>query len=131
MFLDVVGPLPVTERGNKYILTFQCDLSKFSCAITIPDQEANTIAQAFVENIACIFGAPQIIVTDQGANFMSSVFKETCKLLRIDKINTCAFRPQSNGALERSHRTLGEYLRNFVEGSQELGYMDTVCHVLL
>ncbi|KAG5863952.1 hypothetical protein JTB14_001127 [Gonioctena quinquepunctata] len=118
-FLNVVGPLPVTERGNGYISTFQCDLSKFSCAITIPNQEANTIARAFDENIVCIIGTPQIIVTDQGANLMSSVFKETCKLLRIDKINTCTFRPQSNGALERSHLTLGEYLRNFVEGSQD------------
>jgi hypothetical protein len=26
-YLDVVGPLPVTQEGNKYISTFQDDLS--------------------------------------------------------------------------------------------------------
>jgi hypothetical protein len=33
---DIVGPLPETEKGNKYILTFQDDLSKLVTAIPIP-----------------------------------------------------------------------------------------------
>jgi hypothetical protein len=35
-FLDIVGPLPETTKGSKYILTFQDDLSKFVNAIPIP-----------------------------------------------------------------------------------------------
>lgn len=42
--------------------------------------------------------------------------KRMCKLLQIEKIQTSAYHPQSNGALERSHRTLAEYLRNFTNG---------------
>ena len=37
-----------------------------------------------------------------------------CKLLRIKKIQTTAFHPQSNGSLERSHMVLTEYLRHYV-----------------
>ncbi|KAL4136005.1 hypothetical protein QTP88_007579 [Uroleucon formosanum] len=50
--------------------------------------------------------------------FLSRVLAETCKLLKIKKCNTSPYHPQANGALERSHRTLGEYLRHFVNKDQ-------------
>ena len=114
IFLDIVGPLPSTHKNNKYILTMQCDLTKFSIAIPLPDQEAETVANAFVHNFICVFGSPSIL-TDQGTNFMGKLYKHICKLLRIQKINSSAYHPQTNGALERSHKTIIEYLRNYVE----------------
>jgi transposase InsO family protein len=60
------------------------------------------------------FGAPAQILTDQGSNFLSDLFKNTCKLLKLEKIQTTAFHPESNGSLERSHRVLAEYLRHYV-----------------
>lgn len=53
---------------------------------------------------------------------MSDIFKSMCKLLKIKKINTTAYHPQSNGALERSHKTLVEYLRNFTNLDQSNWY---------
>ena len=117
-FLDIVGPLVLTENGNKYMLTFQDDLTKFSEAIAIPNQEAITVAKAFVTNIICKHGIPETLLTDQGTNFLSNIFKNVCKLLKIKKIQTTAYHPQSNGALERSHRTLSEYLRHFINSQQ-------------
>lgn len=115
-FLDIVGPMKETRSGCKYILTCQDDLSKFSVAIPLENQEVDTIARAFVKYFMCSYGTPDIILTDQGSNFKSDLFKRICKLLKIDKIQTSAYHPQSNGALEWSHRTLGEYLRNFTNG---------------
>ena len=43
--LDTVGPMTETKSGNKYILTFQDDLSKFIVAIPIPQQDAETIVK--------------------------------------------------------------------------------------
>lgn len=40
---------------------------------------------------------------------------ENCKLLKINKHHTSPYHTQANGALERSHRTLGKYLRHFVD----------------
>ena len=116
--MDVVGPLPVTHRGNRYLLTFQDELSKFTIAVPIEKQDAVTIAKVFVENMVLKFGVPQTLLTDQGANFLSEMFRNTCKLLKIKKMQTTAFHPQSNGALERSHRTLTEYLRHFIAEDQ-------------
>jgi len=49
--LDIVGPLTIIIQGNKYLLTFQDSLTKFSKATTIPNQEANTISKEFVTKI--------------------------------------------------------------------------------
>jgi transposase InsO family protein len=117
-YLDVVGPLPVTLQGNKYILTFQDDLSRYVVAIPLEKQDAETIARAFVEKIVLLYGTPQILQTDQGANFMSEMFRNTCNLLKIKKIQSTAFHPESQGGIERSHRVLAEYLRHYVSEDQ-------------
>ena len=117
-YLDVVGPLPVSQEGNKYILTFQDDLSKYVVAVPIRQQDADTVARAFVEKIVLTYGTPRILQTDQGANFVSEMFRNTCKLLRIKKIQSTAFHPESQGSIERSHRVLAEYLRHYVNEDQ-------------
>lgn len=116
IFLDIVGPISSSLSNNRFILTIQDDLSKYSMGIPIPNQEVVTIAQVFVERFICMFGAPDMILTDQGSNFMAQLMKEICKFLKIKKLSTSAYHPQSDGALERSHRTLGEYLRIYTNG---------------
>ena len=49
--MDIVGPLTQTCEGNKYLLTFQDELSKYTLAIPIPQQDASTVARVFVEKI--------------------------------------------------------------------------------
>lgn len=117
--LDIVGPLPLTPNGNKYLLTFQDDLTKFVGAIPIPTQEADIIVRAFTEKIVLQYGIPKTILTDQGANFLSDLLKGVSKLLGIKKLQTTAYHPESNGALERSHSTFKEYLRNYINPQRD------------
>jgi hypothetical protein len=116
--LDIVGPLPETQAGNKYILTFQYELSKFLIATPIARQDAETVSKEFVKHVILRVGIPRRLLTDQGSNFLSELFRNTCKLLRIQKLQTIPFHPESNGSLERSHRVLKEYLRHYVEKDQ-------------
>lgn len=111
VFLDLVGPLESDYFGNKYILTVQCDLSKFVEAYPLCDKETVTVAKSFVNNFILRYGIPSEIMTDQGKEFMSSVFRETCKILNITKLNSTAYHHESIGALENSHKHLGAYLR--------------------
>ena len=60
--------------GNKCVLTFQDDLSKFIVAVPFPQQDAETIAKEFVLNMVLKFGAPAQILTDPGSNFVSDLF---------------------------------------------------------
>ena len=82
--LDIVGPLSQTLEGNKCVLTFQDELSKFTLAIPIKQQDAVTIAKAFVDVLK--FGIPQMILTDQGSDFMSEVFTNICKRWKINTL---------------------------------------------
>ena len=49
---------------------------------------------------------------------MSEVFRNTCNLLKIKKIQSTAFHPESQGSIERSHCVLAEYLRHYVSKDQ-------------
>jgi hypothetical protein len=42
---------------------------------------------------------------------MSELFTQVTRVLKIKKLNSAAYHPQTNGALERSHGTLKDYLR--------------------
>jgi transposase InsO family protein len=112
--VDVVGPISPSQEGNRYILTVQDDLSKFLIAVPLREQTAEEIAKAFVENVVLIYGLPQVVLSDCGANFLSETFKNMCKLLGIRKIQSTSFRPQTQGSLERTHRSLMEYIRSYV-----------------
>lgn len=115
--IDIVGPLTLTENGNKYILTMQDDLTKYSYAKSIPNHEALTIADKLVEFMT-LFGIPESILSDQGSDFCSEVIKELNRLFKIKHIFSSPYHPQTNGALERSHQTLKEYLKHYINESQ-------------
>lgn len=104
--LDIVGPLQPTTNGFRYILSCQDNLSKYILAFPLKTETAEEISQILVKSIILIFGIPTIILTDQGTNFCSELFNRVCKLLKIEKIHNSAYRPESNGALERAHASL-------------------------
>lgn len=79
----------------------------------LKDQTVDEVTEAFVSKLILVYGIPQDIVTVQGTNFVSNLFKRICDLFKIEKLNTAAYRPQSIGALERTHKTLITYLRCF------------------
>jgi hypothetical protein len=118
MLLGLGGPPPVTLSGNEYVLTFQDDLSKYVVAVPMDRHDAETVAMAFVERIVLQYGTLQVIQTEQGANFMREVLKNTCCLLKIKKIQSTAFHPESQSSIERSHRILAEFLRHYVNEDQ-------------
>jgi len=77
--LDIVGPLAQTFEGNKYLLTFQDELSKYTVAVPIQHQDAMTVARVFVQEIVLKFEIPQVLLTDKGSNFLSDLFANVCK----------------------------------------------------
>jgi transposase InsO family protein len=116
--LDISGPWPLSESGNKYILVVTDHLTRWSEAYHIPDQEAKTIAETFVTQFVARFGSPRLVHTDQGRNFEARLFKEMCNLLGIKKTHTMPFRPQSNGIVERMNKTIGSLITAFISENQ-------------
>jgi len=104
--LDILGPLPETERGNIYVLVIADYFTKWVEILPLPDQTAETVAKAFTEEFVCRFGAPHEVHSDQGRNFESRVFAETLRLLGTSKTRTTPYNPKSDGMVERFNRTL-------------------------
>jgi len=104
--MDILGPLPETERGHKYILVIADYFTKWTEAFPMHDMEAQTVAKLFVHHFVCRFGAPDYLHTDQGSNFESILMAEICRLLGILKTRTTPYHPQSDGLVERFNRTL-------------------------
>ena len=117
--IDILGPLPVTEAGNKYILIAADYFTKWVEAFSLPNQEARTIADVLVKEFVCRFGVPLSIHSDQGRNFESALFAEICHLMGIKKTRTTPYHPQSDGMVERFNRTLEMELSKFAEHQQK------------
>lgn len=106
-----VMELPVTTRGNGYIVVFQDLFTKWPMVFPTSDQKAECIARLLVEEVVPCFGVPDALLSDRGTNLLSFLMKDICKMLGIEKLNTTASHPQCNGAVERFNRTLKSMLK--------------------
>lgn len=108
--VDILGPFPTTEAGNRYILVAMDYFTKWPEAYAVPDQTATTAAQRLVEDMFSRFGVPEELHSDQGRNFESRLFAEVCQRLGVRKTRTTPLHPQSDGLVERFNRTLATQL---------------------
>lgn len=119
VFLDLVGPISNDSNDYKYILTLQCDLSKYVEAYPITSKDSVTVATAFVNNFILRYGIPREIITDKGTEFISTIMQDVCKLLNISHLQSTAYHHQTIGALENSHKNLISYLRIMTNNNSE------------
>jgi len=109
--LDLVGPLPVTEKGNRYLVTAIDRTTRWPEAVPVKDIETDTVIEAVVSSWISRFGVPVRITTDRGPQFTSTKWSSWCEELGVSHTKTTAFHPQSNGLVERLHRQIKEGLR--------------------
>ena len=116
--MDIMGPLPESSNGYHYVLTIQDLLTKYLIAIPLKHAGAIDVADAFVKQYICVFGAPRALLTDQGSHFLNALMRTIARKFRIKHYKTTAYRPQSNGSIERSHHVIWEYLKQFVSQNE-------------
>ena len=117
--VDVLGPLPTTWSGNRYIVCFIDYLTKWPEIFAVPNMEAVTIARLITDEIIPRHGAPRTLLSDRGTNFLSTLVREVCNLYSIKKLNTSAYNPQCDGLVERLNSSLCQTLSMFVSKNQK------------
>ena len=106
---------PKSYLGNKYAVVFMDYLTKWPEVFPTKDQSALTIAHLLVEQIVSRHGVPSEVLSDRGTSFLSKLMQELYDLLGTHKISTTAYHPQTDGLVEKFHRTLSDMLAKTVE----------------
>jgi len=111
--LDFVGPLPPTLNDNRHILSIRDRGSGMYWGTPSKTPTALETAKILWSTWIARYGVPIQIITDQGSAFVSELFANLTKLMGIKVAHTTSYHPQSNGLVERDHRTLKAYLKAF------------------
>ena len=112
--IDITGPHPTSSAGHRYILTAIDYFTRWVEAFPMRNQEAKTVAKLLVDQVFSRYGVPMQIISDQGANFESTLFSRLCELLGVDKLRTTPYKARTNGLIERWHRVLNTILGKVV-----------------
>ena len=98
---DLVGPLPVTPDGFRYLLVIVEGLSRFSELVPLKTQRADELAEQIYAHIFCRYGSPISILSDLGKNLTSRVMDCLCKTFKVKHLFTSSYNPSANGQNER------------------------------
>ncbi len=111
LHVDLVGPLQYSNNFN-YIFTIIDRTFKWMKAIPLSETSAAACAKALTFTWISRFGVPETITSDCGPQFTSNLWLQLCEMLNNTHKQTTAYRPESNGAVERLHRRLKDALRS-------------------
>ncbi|UYV66317.1 hypothetical protein LAZ67_4001317 [Cordylochernes scorpioides] len=124
--IDLIGALP-PSNGNIYCLTCIDRYTSWMEVVPLPDMKSETVARAFYENWIVRFGAPHTVISDQGKQFTSQLFKDLTTLCGIKLRHSTAYHPQCNGKIERLHRTI----KTAIRAHNSIKWTETLPTVLL
>ena len=117
--VDVVGPLLITPKGNRYIIVAVEYLSKWQEAKAISEANALSIANFLYQNIICQFECFTHLHTDRGTEFVNEVVKKLTEKFRVKYHRSTSYRSQANGLVERFNKSLCDSLAKLVDESAE------------
>ena len=63
----------------------------------------------------CTYGIPDIVHSDQGQNFESTIYRQTLEAFGIKKSHTSAYHPEGDGMVECLNRSLLQLLRTYAQ----------------
>lgn len=118
LYMDLLGPYPRSTRGNIGLFIVVDNLSKFPLLKPLRKSSASNIVDYLENNVFTVFGVPETIVTDNGPQFRSVVFRNLLSRYGITHIFTAVYSPQAN-ASERVNRSVIAAIRSYLDKDQK------------
>ena len=109
--IDLVGPMPITDTGNEYLLTMIDRFTRYCRLIPIPNITSFTIAKEVMNQWIYKLGICRQLLSDRGSQFTSDVMNTLSHFLGFKKLFTTSYHPECDGMIERLHRWLKERLK--------------------
>ena len=83
--VDVLCPFKLSSRQNRHIVVFSDYLTRWCEVLPVPSIEANVIGRLLVNEIIARPGAPRVLLSDRGTNFLSKLVAEVCNFFKFRK----------------------------------------------
>ena len=111
--IDILGPLPRSFNGNKYLVVITDRYSKLVQTVPLRTINAWNVAKVFCDHWVFVFGRPKYVLSDNGGQCISKFFQSVRNILGTPNLFTTASHPQTNGQVERFNRTILAGLRHY------------------
>ena len=127
--IDILGPYTPSEKGHIAILSVIDRLTSYTWLFPLKACTSEIIANKLFKVFADI-GLPKILISDNAANLVSKVMQDMAERLGIKRVNVAAYHSQSNGKIERTHRTIQDNLRALLNGENYRSWHTKVTEIL-
>ncbi|KAI1676164.1 rve domain containing protein [Pyrenophora tritici-repentis] len=116
--VDFITGLPPSQ-GKTNLMVVKDRLGKGVVLIPMGKTETVDVAWAFVREVYRHHSLPQSITSDRGPQFASSLWKQICQLLGIQRNLSTAYHPQTDGTTERANSDIEATVRVFCNHDQD------------
>ncbi|KAG6583073.1 Enzymatic Polyprotein [Phytophthora cinnamomi] len=117
--LDVAGPLPVTEDGNRYVVAAVDYATRYAVVPATPHHTAKDIVKFIAEKLVLVHGPMREIVMDGAPELNGNVVEALVEALQAKQMTPVPYRPTLLGLVERFHRTWKDMVAIYVSEAQD------------
>ena len=118
--VDTIGPIEEDEDGNQFIIAAIDGFSRSVFMKATKTASAEEAAQ-FILELAGVFGLPKAFRSDNGSQYENHLISVFLALVGTERHPGIAYRPQSNGMIERSNKEIGRHLRFIIHSRRVRG----------
>lgn len=111
---DLIGPLPRSSSGHTFISVFVDAFSKYVFLRPLRKATAPAVTRHFKEDVIMKFGAPRLLLVDNGQQYRSKDFQALCNSHHVKIRYNLAYNPRSNPT-ERLNQTLETMICCYVQ----------------
>ena len=111
---DIMGPLPRSRSGYLYVLVFQDLFTKWVETTPLRAATGKKIAESFRDQLINRWGTPQVLLTDNGTEFVNGTLRALSREFGVVHTTTPPYHPRAN-SVERVNRVLKTMIISFIE----------------
>ena len=117
--IDFIGPIPEDDGYDCIVTMTDRSGSDIQVVPTRTDISAEDFAQLFFDHWYCENGLPLEIISDRDKLFISRFWRRLAKISGVKLGMSTAFHPETDGASERTNKTVNQCLRYHVTRNQK------------
>ncbi|OWZ18122.1 hypothetical protein PHMEG_0007837 [Phytophthora megakarya] len=115
--IDVAGPLPVTNSGNRYVAAVKF-ATRYAVVDTVPNHIAKDVVRFIMEKVVLVYGHMRELVKDGTPELHGQVIDALVDLLQAKQLTSMPYRPAPLGLMETFHRSWKNMVAVYVAEAQ-------------